>query len=121
MHVAGEGEAVGQVCFGLFVFDVSADWIRLAMTDSTFKVGPRRGFRVTYRNAKYLGRKVFTQLISRGFVGTASTRSKAFRKAMEKLGSDRELIIAIRAEWQDDTEPESAALLPDTSSTKLPF
>lgn len=108
----------GQTLKGMYV---SVDWIRLAMTDSTFKVGPREGFRVTYRNAKYLGRKAFTQLISRGFVGTASTRSKAFRKAMEKLGSDRELIIAIRTEWQEDTESESAAAFPDTSSTGLPF
>ena len=108
----------GQTLKGMYV---SADWIRLAMTDSTFKVGPRQGFRVTYRNAKYLGRKAFTQLISRGFIGTASTRSKTFRKAMEKLGSDRELIIAIRTEWQDDTESEPAAARPDASSTKLPF
>jgi hypothetical protein len=100
---------------------VSADWLRLAMTDSTFKVGPRDGFRVTYKNAKYLGRRVFTQLVSRGFIGTASTRSKAFKKAMEKLGSDRELIIAIKTEWQEDTEPEPSTTSPETSSADLPF
>lgn len=107
----------GQTLKGMYV---SADWIRLAMTDATFKTGQRGGFRVTYKNTKYLGRRVFTQLISRGFVGTASTRSKAFRKAMEKLGSDRELIIAIKTEWQDDTALESSTS-PDISSTALPF
>lgn len=108
----------GQTLKGMYV---SADWLRLAMTDSTFKVGPRDGFRVTYKNAKYLGRRVFTQLVSRGFIGTASTRYKAFKKAMEKLGSDRELIIAIKTEWQEDTEPEPSTTSPETSSADLPF
>ena len=89
----------GQTLKGMYV---SADWLRLAMRDSTFKSGPKGGFRVTYDNAKYLGRGSFTQLIARGFIGTGSTRSKAFKKAMEKLGTDRELIIAIRTDWQKD-------------------
>ena len=91
----------GKTLKGMYV---SADWMRLAMTDSTFKAGPRSGFRVTYNNTKYLGRGAFTQLISRGFIGTASTVLQAFKKAMAKLGSDRELIIAIKTEWQNDTE-----------------
>ena len=72
-------------------------------------------------NTKYLGRGAFTQLISRGFIGTASTRSQAFKKAMAKLGSDRELIIAIKTEWQNDTEDERAQTASDASSPALPF
>ena len=89
----------GQTLKGMYV---SADWLRLAMADSTFSSGPRGGFRVTYDNTKYLGRGSFTQLIARGFIGTGSMRSKAFKKAMEKLGTDRELIIAIRTDWQEE-------------------
>jgi hypothetical protein len=108
----------GQTLKGMYV---SADWLRLAMVDPTFKVGPRGGFRVTYQNAKYLGRNTFTQLISRGFIGTASTRSRAFQKVMLKGGSDRELIIAVKAEWQEDTETDSAIHPSDPSSTDFPF
>ena len=107
----------GKTLKGMYV---SADWMRLAMIDSTFKAGPRGGFRVTYENTKYLGRGAFVQLVSRGFIGTASARSRAFRKAMEKLGSDRELIIAIKTEWQNDTESELAVSL-DTASARVPF
>ncbi|MGO2664908.1 hypothetical protein [Microbacteriaceae] len=108
----------GKTLKGMYV---SADWMRLAMTDSTFKVGPRGGFRVTYKNTKYLLRGVFAQLISRGFIGTASTRSQAFRKAMQNLGADRELIIAIKTEWQEDTEREPAPVSSDAPSPALPF
>jgi hypothetical protein len=79
-----------------------ADWLRLAMKEDTFKSGPRGGFRITYDNAKYLGRTAFTQLISRGFVGTAGARSKAFKRVLRS--KDRELIIAVRTEWQKDEE-----------------
>lgn len=82
---------------------VPADWLRLAMKEDTFKSGPKGGFRVTYDNAKYLGRTAFTQLISRGFVGTAGARSKAFKKVMRS--KNRELIIAVRTDWQKDEEP----------------
>lgn len=79
---------------------IPADWLRLAMKEDTFKSGPRNGFRVTYDNAKYLGRTAFTQLISRGFVGTAGGRSKEFKKVLQS--KDRELIIAVRTEWDKD-------------------
>ncbi|MEE1620421.1 hypothetical protein ACQ3I4_07040 [Zafaria sp. Z1313] len=82
---------------------VPADWLRLAMEEDTFKSGPKKGFRVTYNNAKYIGRTAFTQLVSRGFVGTAGARSKAFKKVLRS--KDRELIIAVRTEWQKDEEP----------------
>lgn len=108
----------GQTLKGMYV---PADWMRLAMTDSTFKVGPRGGFRVTYQNTKYLGRGSFAQLISRGFVGTAGARSEAFKDVIATHGADRELIIAIKSDWQQDTEPEPEAASPDPSTTTLPF
>ena len=40
---------------------------------------------------------------------------------MAKLGSDRELIIAIKTEWQNDTEDERAQTASDASSPALPF
>lgn len=110
----------GQTLKGMHV---SADWLRLAMVDATLNSGPKGGFRVTYDNAKYLGRGSFTQLISRGFIGTGSTRSKAFKKAMEKLGTDRELIIAIRTDWQKDDQADPDAQ-PDTQEadrSEFPF
>lgn len=79
---------------------VPADWLRLAMIDSTFKSGRRGGFRVTYDNTKYLVRGAFTQLVSRGFIGTDSKRSNEFKKVMDTLGADRELIIAIKSAWE---------------------
>lgn len=82
---------------------VPAEWLRLAMKEDTFKSGPKGGFRVTYGNTKYLGRTAFTQLISRGFIGTAGGRSKAFKKVLRS--KDRELIIAVRTAWQEDSEP----------------
>lgn len=85
---------------------VPADWLRLALEDDTFESGPRGGFRVTYDNAKYLGRTAFTQLISRGFVGTASARSNAFKAVLHS--KDRELIVAVRTDWQEDEEPIGA-------------
>ncbi|WP_411375753.1 hypothetical protein ACLH0K_05145 [Arthrobacter sp. MPF02] len=82
---------------------IPADWLRLAMKEETFKSGPKGGFRVTYDNAKYLGRTAFTQLISRGFVGTAGARSKAFKRVLHS--KKRELIVAVRMDWQKDEEP----------------
>lgn len=82
---------------------IPADWLRLAMKENTFKSGPKGGFRVTYDNAKYLGRTAFTQLISRGFVGTAGARSEAFKDVMRS--NNRELIIAVHTDWQKDEEP----------------
>ncbi|BCW58508.1 hypothetical protein [Arthrobacter sp. StoSoilB20] len=93
---------------------IPADWLRPAMKDETFMSGPRGGFRVTYDNAKYLGRTAFTQLISRGFVGTAGARSKAFKKVLRS--KDRELIIAVRTEWQKDTTPAGTARAPRASN-----
>jgi hypothetical protein len=87
---------------------VPADWLRLAMKEGTFKSGPKSGFRVTYDNTKYLGRTAFTQLIARGFVGTAGARSKAFKKLLRS--KDRELIIAVRMEWQKDDSPLGEAI-----------
>lgn len=83
---------------------VPADWLRFAMKEDTFKSGPKGGFRVTYDNSKYLGRSAFTQLIARGFIGTAGARSKTFKKVLQK-SKDRELIIAVRADWQKDEGP----------------
>ena len=97
--------------------NVPADWLRLAMTDGSLATGPRGGFRITYDNTKYIGRSAFTQLISRGFVGTTKARSKPFKKLLH--AKNRELIVAIRTEWQsDDSEPplERTASMPD-----LPF
>ncbi|WP_193058631.1 hypothetical protein [Glutamicibacter arilaitensis] len=82
---------------------VPAEWLRLAMKEDTFRSGPKGGFRVTYDNAKYLGRTAFTELVSKGFVGTAGGRSKAFKKLLRS--KDRELIIAVRTDWEKDAEP----------------
>ncbi|TYL53165.1 hypothetical protein [Agromyces mariniharenae] len=91
---------------------VPADWLRLALEDDTLKSGPRGGFRITYDNTKYLGRAAFAQLITRGFVGTTTGRSKAFKKVM-KSAKDRELIVAVRTDWQkDEPEPEPEPVPP---------
>ncbi|PFG43784.1 hypothetical protein ATJ88_2493 [Isoptericola jiangsuensis] len=87
----------GKTLKGMYV---PADWLRIAIEESTFRAGPRGGFRLTFDNAKYVSRTVFTQLISRGFVGTAGARSRAFKKLLRS--KDRELIVAVRTEWQDD-------------------
>ena len=83
---------------------VPAGWLRLAVEEGVLKTGKRGGFRVTYGNTKYLGRDAFTQLVSRGLIGTGGSRSRAFKKVIENLGADRELIIAVRTEWSRDTE-----------------
>ncbi len=90
----------GKVLKGMYV---PADWLRLAIDDSALQAGPRGGFRLTFSNTKYLGRSSFIQLLSRAFIGTAGARSKSFQKVMENLGTNRELIIAIRSEWQQPT------------------
>jgi hypothetical protein len=105
---------------------IPADWLRLAMKEETFKSGPKGGFRVTYDNAKYLGRTAFTQLVSRGFVGTAGARSKAFKKVLSS--KKRELIVAVRTDWQKDEGPlgmtsakEAAGSRVDVGRPELPF
>lgn len=100
--VRGDAGSVldGKTLIGMHV---PADWLRLAMKEDTFKCGPKGGFRVTYENTKYLGRSAFTQLISRGFIGTAGARSEAFKKVLRSR--NRELIIAVRTDWQKDEEP----------------
>ena len=117
------GKLDGKTLKGMYV---PADWLRFAVDEDTFKVGPRGGFRLTYDNAKYVDRTMFTQLISRGFVGTAGARSTAFKKLLRSR--DRELIIAVRTEWQDDEQAENdiSALNADrvdapTESPRLPF
>lgn len=79
---------------------IPADWLRLAMHEDVFATGPKGGFRVTYDNAKYLGRTTFTELVSRGFIGTAGGRSEAFKKLLRS--KDRELIVAVRKDWEED-------------------
>lgn len=100
--VRGDAGSVldGKTLKGMYI---PADWLRLAMKEDTFKSGPKGGFRVTYDNAKYVGRTAFTHLVSRGFVGTASARSKAFKKVLRS--KNRELIIAVRTDWQKDEGP----------------
>lgn len=90
----------GMTLKGMYI---SADWLRFAMKEDTFKSGPKGGFRITHKNAKYLNRAPLTELISRGFVGTAGARSDAFKKVLQS--KDRELIIAVRTDWQTDEEP----------------
>lgn len=90
----------GMTLKGMYI---SADWLRLAMKEDTFKSGPKGGFRVTHKNAKYLTRTTFTDLISKGFVGTAGARSDAFKKVLHS--KDRELIIAVRTDWEKDDDP----------------
>lgn len=108
----------GKTLKGMYV---PADWMRLAVDDDTFKVGPRGGFRLTYNNAKYINRKAFTELVSRGFVGTFGARSKAFKKLLN--AKDRELIVAIRKEWQEDENPVVDAEVPEPAAgfPQLPF
>lgn len=85
---------------------VSADWLRRAIQDDALNTGKRCGFRVTYDNTKYLGRTTFAELVTRGFTGTGRGRTKAFMKVMDSLGMDRELIVAIRTEWnKTETKP----------------
>ncbi|MFE4726132.1 hypothetical protein [Microbacterium sp. NPDC056736] len=112
----------GKTLKGMYV---PADWLRLAVDEDTFKVGPRGGFRLTYGNAKYVDRRVFTELVSRGFVGTSGARSKRFKKLLH--AKDRELIVAVRTEWQDDEnseigdEPDAVSGTGDPRLPQLPF
>lgn len=78
---------------------VPADWLRRAIQDGALNTGKRGGFRVTYGNTKYVGRTTFAEIVTRGFTGTGRGRTEDFRKVMADLGQDRELIVAIRAEW----------------------
>lgn len=83
---------------------VSADWLRLAIQDGKLNTGKRGGFRVAYSNTKYVGRTTFAELVRRGFTGTGRRRTEAFMNVIENLGRDRELIVAIRTEWnKNDT------------------
>lgn len=103
--VRGDAGSVldGKTLKGMYV---PADWLRLAMEEDTFKSGPKGGFRVTYENTKYLNRTAFTQLVSRGFVGTAEARSKQFKKVLRSR--NRELIVAVRKQWEQDQDAVGA-------------
>jgi len=83
---------------------VPADLLRLAIVDNALNTGPRGGFRVTYQNIKYLVRKTFVQLVSRGLVGTTTRQSAIFRPILASLGGDRQLIIAVKDEWNREED-----------------
>lgn len=98
---------------------VPADWLRLAVEDGSLATGPRGGFRISYQNAKYLRRSAFVELVSRGFIGTTSSRSKQFKKVIASLGRDRELIIAVKQSWDSD---DGGATIPERSDgPRIPF
>ncbi|MBD8540527.1 hypothetical protein [Frigoribacterium sp. CFBP 8751] len=84
---------------------VPADWLRLAIEGDELRSGPRGGFRLTYDNAKYIGRGAFTHLVARGLLGTTSSKSISFKKVFKTLGKDRQVILAVKSEWagQDAT------------------
>lgn len=87
---------------------VPADWLRQAIKEGVLNTGKKKGFRVTYDNTKYVGRTTFTELVRRGFTGTGRKKTDAFMEIMETLGSDRELIVAYRTEWEDEAEEQQA-------------
>jgi hypothetical protein len=113
-----------QVLKGMYV---PADWLRLALNDDAFRSGPRLGFRLTYNNARYIGRNAFTHLVLRGMTGTTSAQSSIFKKVIRAIGRDdsRELVIAIRQEWEEPPTPRpDRGVEPEVDSepdSELPF
>ena len=85
---------------------IPADWLRLAIGDGSLRTGPKRGFRVTYENAKYIGRQAFTHLVSRGLIGTTSVQSQDFKEVLKNLG-DRQVIVAVRSTWSNVPSAEA--------------
>ena len=100
-----------QVLKGMYV---PADWLRRAIDDDVLNSGPKGGFRVTYSNAKYIGRAAFTHLVSRGLIGTTSSNSRSFKKILKSHGKNRQIILAVKSEWND---PQSGSLPTDSGES----
>ncbi|MCS5721495.1 hypothetical protein N1028_01550 [Herbiconiux sp. CPCC 203407] len=108
----------GQVLKGMYV---SADWLRLAIDGGDLKSGPKGGFRLTYGNAKYIGRSAFTHLVARGLLGTSSSQSLSFKRVFRSLGKDRQVILAVKSEWEDPAPIPSPATSTNDSESARPF
>jgi hypothetical protein len=100
---------------------VPADWLRLAIDGNDLSSGPKGGFRLTYDNAKYIGRSAFTHLVSRGLIGTTSSQSVSFKKVFKSLGKNRQVILAVKSEWVDSVPIASVENQNIEAVAALPF
>lgn len=75
---------------------VPAEYLRLAIEDSSLITGPRHGFEVTYSNTRYLNRETFVGLVRKTMIGTTGRQTADVLAAVNKVATDRQAIFAVR-------------------------
>jgi len=76
---------------------VPADFLRAALKEDGLRDGPRRGFAITYENAKYVTRDTFVELIRRGLVGTTRSGTRRVLDIIAELAAVDEVVVAVKA------------------------
>lgn len=78
---------------GMYIPD---EYLRLGIAEGIFNTGPRRGFRITYNNAKYLTSDVFIDLVRRCWIGTRSTDRNSLIDYVSQRARQCEVVLAVR-------------------------
>ncbi len=108
----------GKLLRGMYI---PADYMRLAITDGSLKTGPNGGFRVDYKNARYVTRDIFVELVKRGLVGTTSAWSEDLRSVVSDLTKNgRPVVLAVKSKWEKQ-EKESVDSLSAVRRDDAPF
>ena len=76
---------------------VPSEYLELGIKDGTFDTGVRGGFQVGSHNARYLTRRVFVELVRRGWIGTVKTDESAIYDKVAEMAEYHEVVFATRS------------------------
>lgn len=81
---------------GMYIPD---EYLRLGIREGKFQTGPRSGFQIGYRNARYFPSRVFIELVRRCWIGTQETNRSALAERVAELAIEDEVVLAIKSAW----------------------
>lgn len=92
----------GQLLNGFYV---AAPHLARAIDDGSLLLGERGGFRVTYEYPLKLTKRMFTELVIRGAIGTAGAQSVDLVSIVSTSAMrDRNVVVAVKEKWAQTFE-----------------
>ncbi|MFI2297160.1 hypothetical protein [Isoptericola sp. NPDC019571] len=92
---------------------VPAEYLRVAVDDSSLRSGPKGGFRLGYANTKYVTKQTFVELLRRGLIGTDSEHSRDLHVVIRDLSkTGRQTLIAVKEKWVREAATAESQKLP---------
>ena len=87
-----------ELLWGMYV---PSDYLALGIRDGSFNTGPRGGFEITRHKTRYLSRRVFVELVRRGWIGTCKTDKSSLGRMVKELAVNHEVVFSIRSEVKE--------------------